>query len=68
MQAGVDPTLDYRTYRIAALLSESFSLGALLGVSLKWQKDVSSENEPQAGVPPFFLQRIEQCYLIPRQK
>lgn len=68
MQAGVDTTLDYRTYRIAALLSESFSLGALLGVSLKWQNDASSENEPQAGVSSLFLQRIEQCYLTPRRK
>ncbi|MGY2715439.1 hypothetical protein ACVW01_000264 [Thermostichus sp. MS-CIW-19] len=42
MQAGVDLTLDYRTYRLAALLSEHFPMGELLGVSLKWQDDASA--------------------------
>ncbi|MFT0787959.1 hypothetical protein [Synechococcus sp. H55.10] len=68
MQAGVDLTLDYRTYRIAALLSESFSLGALLGVSLKWQGEASSEDEPRAGVSRLSLEQIEQRYLVPRRK
>ncbi|MFS8860523.1 hypothetical protein NW841_11510 [Synechococcus sp. H60.3] len=68
MQAGVDLTLDYRTYRIAALLSESFSLGALLGVSLKWQGEASSEDEPRAGVSRLSPEQIEQRYLVPRRK
>ncbi|MFS8924147.1 hypothetical protein NW863_06675 [Synechococcus sp. B60.1] len=68
MQAGVDLTLDYRTYRIAALLSESFSLGALLGVSLKWQGEASSEDEPRAGVSRLSPEQIKQRYLVPRRK
>ncbi len=68
MQAGVDLTLDYRTYRIAALLSESFSLGALLGVSLKWQSEVASGDESRAGASRLSLEQIEQRYLVPRRK
>ncbi len=68
MQAGVDLTLDYRTYRIAALLSESFSLGTLLGVSLKWQSEVASGDEPRAGASRLSLEQIEQRYLVPRRK
>jgi hypothetical protein len=68
MQVSEDLTLDYRTYRIAALLSESFSLGALLGVSLKWQNDVSSVNEPRPRASHLSLQDIEQRYLTSWQR
>jgi len=63
-----DSTLDYRAYRLAALLSENLSLGELRGISLAWQNNASSLDQPESGVSRFSLQQIEQRYLIPRQK
>lgn len=63
---AVDPTLDYRAYRLAALLSENLPLGELLGISLKWQNDASSPDQRQSGVSRLSMQQIEQRYLNPR--
>jgi len=68
MQAGVDLTLDYRTYRLAALLSEHFPMGELLGVSLKWQDDASAVDKLQTEVARSWREQIEQRYLVPRHK
>ncbi len=67
MQATLDPTLDYRTYRLAALLSEHFSLGELLGVSLKWQGEASAVDKPPTGVARSWREQIEERYLVPRR-
>ncbi|MFQ3585594.1 MAG: hypothetical protein SNJ85_11865 [Cyanobacteriota bacterium] len=66
MITTVDPTLDYRAYRLAALLSENLLLGELLGISLKWQNDASSPQQPESGVARLSMQQIEQRYLNPR--
>ena len=68
MQAALDPTLDYRTYRLAALLSEHFPLGELRGVSFKWRDDASAVDEPQAVVSRSWGEQIEERYLVPRRK
>lgn len=60
---AIDSTLDYRAYRIAALLSENLPLGKLLGVSLKWQNDTSPPDQRESQVSRLSMQQIEQRYL-----
>ncbi|MCF2970231.1 hypothetical protein L1047_03355 [Synechococcus sp. Nb3U1] len=67
MKTAVDPTLDYRAYRLAALLNEHLELGELRGISLMWQTATSPEPTGVSS-PCLSLQQIEQRYLTLRQK
>ncbi|MEN9279026.1 MAG: hypothetical protein Q6K92_11535 [Thermostichus sp. DG_1_5_bins_95] len=63
MESNLDLTLDYRTYRLAAVLSENLPLGELRGISLGWKQDTSSSDGGKPKAHPFSLAQVEQRYL-----
>ncbi|MEN9230865.1 MAG: hypothetical protein Q6L68_08165 [Thermostichus sp. DG02_5_bins_236] len=66
MESNLDLALDYRAYRLAAVLCENLPLGELRGISLMWQNNASSPDQRQSGVSRLSMQQIEQRYLNPR--
>ncbi|MEN9222961.1 MAG: hypothetical protein Q6M04_11040 [Thermostichus sp. BF3_bins_97] len=69
MATAVDPTPDYRAYRLATLLTEHLDLGELRGISLMWQTSASpTPAESGVSLPRLSWQQIEQRYLTPCQK
>jgi hypothetical protein len=63
MQATLDLTVDYRTYRLARILSENLSLGELREVSPKWQDTAPAADRTQASP-----EQVEQRHLAPQSR
>ncbi|MGQ9837945.1 MAG: hypothetical protein ACUVRV_08265 [Cyanobacteriota bacterium] len=63
MMTALDSNLNYRAYRLAALLSENLPLGQLLGISLKWQNETSSSDQCEFRVSGLSMQQIKERYL-----